>query len=298
MYKHIKVNSVFNFLFCFINAFSLINLCIFPKLSYCSSIYKNEISQYFKIYLLIFFGNSIKLCCNFSYIAFSVSRFYLASSSPSKYLKKFQDLNLRRFYCIVFLVSVLFSLFKIFQFKVNEFYSNFDLSFPFDAYSPTYCGYNRDDGKERSFTKNCKLFDSLNIAYNVLNNVAFVVINIFIDILMIRFTNQNLKRKRNMSRDDHACTDAVMLKAKVKKMVIVNGSLYFLAHIPEFTVTLLLIIFDKKLFEFCYVYFSCNELIEISEGLSFFSIIFQLFIFLKFDKNFRESFEDIFKIKR
>ena len=96
---------------------------------------------------------------------------------------------------------------------------------------------------------------------------------------MIRFTNQNLKRKRNMSRADHACTDAVMLKAKVKKMVIVNGILYFLAHIPEFTVTLLLIIYDKNLYPFCYRYFSCNELLEISEGFNFFPIIFQLFIF-------------------
>ena len=294
MYKHIKVNSVFNTLLCIINLISLMNLCIFPKLSYCSSIYKNKLSQYLKIYLIYLLGNSVKICCNCSYIAFSVSRFYLASSNPSGLFKKFQDLNQKKFYGITFLISLILSLFKVFQFKVNEFYSNFDLSFPFDAFSPKYCG----SDYIQTYSPTCKIFNGLSIANNVINNIIFLVLNFVVDILMIRFTKENLKRKRDVSSDEHACADAVKLKVKVKKMIIANGILYFFSHIPEFSVTILLIIFSRKLWEFCFSFYSCNDLVEISEAFNFLSIIFQIFIFLKFDKNFKESFKDVFKRKK
>lgn len=185
------------------------------------------------------------------------------------------------------------SLFKIFQFKVNEIYSSFDTSFPFDAYSPQYCGF---ESSEFIFAKkNCKLFNGFNI---VINNLLFLLINLLIDILMIRFTNKNLRRNMLMSTDTRAFSEAVKLKTKVKKIIIANGSLYFLAHIPEFVVTLLLIIFSQKLYDFCNYFFSCTELIGIAEGFNFLSIVFQLFIFLKFDRNFRESFKEMFQMKK
>ena len=34
MYEHIYFNSVFNFIFCLIQSFSLMNICIFPKSSF------------------------------------------------------------------------------------------------------------------------------------------------------------------------------------------------------------------------------------------------------------------------
>lgn len=101
-----------------------------------------------------------------------------------------------------------------------------------------------------------------------------------------------------MSTDTRAFSEAVKLKTKVKKIIIANGSLYFLAHIPEFVVTLLLIIFSQKLYDFCNYFFSCTELIGIAEGFNFLSIVFQLFIFLKFDRNFRESFKEMFQMKK
>ena len=81
MYKHICVNALFNFGFCFIYLSSLMNICIFPTTSFCSSIWRTEFAQYFYIYVILFLGNTFRLCCNISYIFFSVSRFALSGTT-------------------------------------------------------------------------------------------------------------------------------------------------------------------------------------------------------------------------
>ena len=53
MYQHIVANSVFNVLYSLIKLFSLVNICIFPQTSFCSTVYQTVTSQYFKIYVII-----------------------------------------------------------------------------------------------------------------------------------------------------------------------------------------------------------------------------------------------------
>jgi hypothetical protein len=89
MYKHIQFNALFNIFFCFIYSFSLMNICIFPKSSFCSSVLKNESNQNMKIYLIYFLGNTFRLCCNFSYISFSSSRCISTITTSEKILGNF-----------------------------------------------------------------------------------------------------------------------------------------------------------------------------------------------------------------
>jgi hypothetical protein len=58
MYKHIYFNALVNVSFCLIYLFSLINICIFPKTSFCSSIWRTEFAQYLYIYVILFLGNT------------------------------------------------------------------------------------------------------------------------------------------------------------------------------------------------------------------------------------------------
>ena len=116
IYNHIKANSMFNIVFALIRLASLLNICVFPRSSYCSSIYKHAESQYFKIYLVYFFGNTVRLCGNMSYICFSASRYFVSTSKPSKVFDAFTKLNLKRFYSSVMLACLAFSLFRVFQF--------------------------------------------------------------------------------------------------------------------------------------------------------------------------------------
>ena len=112
MYKHIFYNSMFNSILCFLNCFSLMNICIFAQSSFCSSIYKTNGAQYFKIIFIHFLGNSLRLCCNFSFILFSVSRFYILMAIKSKIVQTYEKFNLNFFYLIMFVSCSLWSMFQ------------------------------------------------------------------------------------------------------------------------------------------------------------------------------------------
>ena len=171
MYEHIQANASFNIVYAVIKLVSLINLCVYPRTSFCSGIYKLPASQYFKIYVVYFAGNTARLCCNTSYICFSVSRYYLSTSNPSPFFNKFQKVNLRVFYTLVLGISLSFSVFKVFQFQVNEFAITFDTDYPFDGYGVNYC-HAKDYADLQQFAVSkakCGLFAALNVINNILN---------------------------------------------------------------------------------------------------------------------------------
>ena len=290
MYKHIKFNALFNICFCFIYSFSLMNICIFPKSSFCSSVLKDEASQYLKIYLIYFLGNALRLCCNFSFISFMTSRFIsTALSTPSQFKKWNDKLNFKLFYLITFLLCLLLSIFKIFENKPNEAYSNFDKNFPFNAYDVKYCAYGSLKERNKGV---CELFWTLNLINNILNNILFLILSLVIDLLMLRYWFKVIKEKRALNSPH--LNEAKEFKNKMNKIVISNGIFFFVSHFPEFIVTLLLIIFKNSLSDFCFYYFSCFELIEMAQTFHFASIVFQFFIYLKFDRNFIHSCRDLF----
>ena len=142
LYKHLLLNSVFNLFYCVINVLALTSVCIFPRTSFCSNDFKKPAVQYFKIYVVFFMGNTLRLCSNFSYVALSLSRFHLSTSKTNRVLKRFEQIKLVYFYVMLVVACTLFSMFKMFEFKVNEFYAVFDSNFPYDAYGINYCEFN------------------------------------------------------------------------------------------------------------------------------------------------------------
>ena len=295
MYKHISFNAFFNVLFCLIYLLSLMNICIFPKSSFCSSIWRTEFSQYFHIYVVLFLGNSLRLCCNISYIFFSISRFALSGTSNKSKLRKFiEKQKIKRFYFILFLVTLGFSVFIALENYVNKLFQDFDDSFVNNAFDAKYCQYSENliiPVKlilPPGFFIKCQIFKWLNIVNNILNNVLFLFISIFIDIFMIRYSNKVIEKKKALNCPHIA--DAIQYKTKLNKMIITNGTLFFLAHIPEFVVTLI-VLFRKSIdfVSLCFQ-FDCNHLVEMAQAFHFISISFKFFIFLIFDHNFKICF--------
>ena len=292
MYKHIFSNAFFNFLFCLLQIFSLLNICVLPKSSFCSSVYKTSGAQYFKIYILLFLGNSLRLCCNFSYTLFSISRFYKSTSTKSKLFPKFEKLNLKRFYILMFVSCCLWSMFKLFEYRPNEIYSSFDKSFPYNRYDNLYC--ERVDDDSLKFLRNeCQIFPILNMINNVLNNVLFLFVSVMIDISMIRFLNKDFEHKKELFHDQKHLDEALEHKNKIRKLIITNGILFFISHMPEFVATLLLLVFRKELKYFCFFYFSCTEINEIFEVFGFIGASVNFFVYKHFDHNFIESYKEI-----
>ena len=127
---------------------------------------------------------------------------------------------------------------------------------------------------------------------NILNNVLFLFISVIIDICMIRYSNKVIEKKKALHCPHIA--DAIQYKNKLNKMIITNGTLFFMAHIPEFIVTLIVLFRTSIDFvSLCFYAFDCNHLIEMAQVFHFISISFQFFIFLIFDSNFKKSFADL-----
>jgi len=291
MYQNILFNSFFNFIFCFINSFSLINVCTFLSTSFCSSIYKSDVSQYFKIYVISFLGNSIRISSNVSYILFSVSRFSIISSRKFKFLEKIEKMNRKKFNFLIFILSSVLSIFKIFELKPNEIFSNFDLDFPYFVFTARYCLFT--DTPTKMFSFGCKIIPILNLINNVLNNMLFIIFSIIVDIGLYRFAKQYVKEKTHMFHDQKHKDEALEHQKKINNLILINGILYFLSHFPEFITTILVISFDGQLKEFQFLYYSNNNFVEISEAFGLLAISLQFFVLNYFDNNFINSFKQM-----
>ena len=294
MYKHILANSIFNLMYCLVKPLTLINICIFPSTSFCSSVYREGLSQYLKIYFTNLFGNSLRLCCNLSYIFFSIIRYFISTSNETWFFQRFQRINLNLFYSITFGLSLGLSSFFVFKYKRNEFDGLCDSNYPIDAYGYNYCEKNIAIHSS-SLDFKCGLFTFFTMLNNVLNNILFLFISIFIDIGLIRFANQTVNRRLHMisplenANEDIHLTQALKLKEKINKMILSNGLLYIISHFPDFITTVLLLVFKKKLEYSCFFVISCIDLEEMAQAFNFFSIVFQFIIFIRFDRNFRQS---------
>ena len=302
MYSHIQVNAIFNIIYAVIKLVSLVNLCIFPRSSFCSEIYKRAASQYFKIYVVFFLANSVRLCSNFSYVCFSVSRYFLSTSKPSRVFSAFQKVNLNTFYCIIFCLSMGLNLFRVFQFRANLYFTGVDKDYPFDGYSIDFCHEQTGvslkksyDVQFKSLRIKCQMFTALNMINTLVDNILFFVINIVIDVGLIQFTNQNLERKRRLftGGETRDLSQAITLKKNVTKMIIVNGLLYFVSHVPEFIFTVFMLFLSTELASTCGGKVSCIELNDIAKTLNFFSMGFQIFVFKHFDRNFCNSLDNL-----
>lgn len=283
MYKHVLVNSYFNLAFCGITLLKLVNVCIFEMGEYCSSVYQTAASQYFKIVVVYFGGNVLKLCCNFSYISFAFSRFLLSANKTTGLYKKFDELNLIKYYIIVFVVSVLFSIFKLFGFQINEIYNSYK-SFPFEIYDVGNCDVDY---------VYCVLFRTLKLVNDFIKNILIFFLNLFIDIYLMKFARQHLRSKKNLITDKSKISQAVKSINKINRMIIFNGFIFFVAYFPEFITNILLFTFDGYIKMFCLNYISCSDLNELAQFFNFISITFQFFVFKKFDKNFNDSFRNL-----
>ena len=280
MYKHITMNSIFNFIYCNLTLLRLINVCVFKTSIFCSSIYTYESTQYFRIIFIYYIGNIIKLCSNISYISFSISRFTLSANNKNRFLLKFENINLKIYYTVTILFCSSISLFKLFQYQINEIY-NTTKSFPLELFDVDNC---RDENFK------CKLFRGFNLINHFIIDFVFFLINIIIDLYLLEISKKFLKNKKKITLDKKILDSASKSNKKITKMVLINGLLFFIAYAPQFLSRILLLAFDKYLFKFCFLYYSCKNLTDLAEFFTFFSISFQFFLYKKFNNKFSEQF--------
>jgi hypothetical protein len=287
MYQYIVINCLFNILLCVIMIFKLANTCIFYESSvFCSSIYQLNSIQYFKIILIHFLGNAVKMSSNVSYLAFSISRLLLISEHKEHTPpKKSSNLNFFLFFLSIFFVSCTLSIFRLFQYEVN-FKKSFRKDFPFEIRNEDFC-------KNQNNQFECKLFNSFKLSNQFLNDIFCVFLNVFIDLFLLKKFKKHLHNKSSkiVSLDQHK--NLQKSKKNINRMIFFNSFLYIFSHMPEFVSTLVLILFAKNISLFCDNNLSCDLINEEAQVFCLISIAFQFLIFRIFDKNFKVSFLEL-----
>ena len=233
MHKHIYINAVFNLIYCILILFKLANVCIFDSTPFCSSIYQHESAQYFKLIGIYFVGNVLQLMCNYSYISFSLSRLILSTNAnkSNKYLKKFDKMDLRLYYVILFLFFLLISLFKLFEYRINEAYNN-SKSFPFELYDVNMC--NASDFY-------CEIFWTFKLINDFIKDIIFFVVNFLIDFFLVQSSKVHLENKIKLMHSKKNIIAAKEANKNLNKMIITICTLFLLSHLPEFSTNILLI---------------------------------------------------------
>ena len=130
----------------------------------------------------------------------------------------------------------------------------------------------------------------LKIVNNSFNDIILFIFNIALDLLMLKYFNQVIDHKislRNPSADN---TDLLNKKKKVNRLVIVNGILFFISHMPEFIISILLLSFRDKITHFCTHQIPCDLVNDEAEFFNLISIMCTFYLLLIFDRNFEESF--------
>ena len=294
MYRFIELNSIFNIIYCSIIMLKLINTCVFDQAGiFCSSLYEANASQYFKLVVIHFLGNALKLSSNVSYLMFAFSRMILIRFQRKnvKRNEKHTQNRIRIFihFLLILFSSCLLSSFKLFQYKLNE-EKNAQKSFPYEKRDELYC-----DSIDVSIE--CKLFNSFKLFNSLLNDILFVLVNILIDILLLRNFHLHLNEKtRHLFLNDSTLHRNIQQsKKRVNRMIFCNSLAYICSHLPECVVTIWLVVDANRVLSFCQNKISCEMMSEEAEFFCLISIVCQFYIFLMFDKNFKSSFGDVKK---
>jgi hypothetical protein len=280
MYNHIFYNSIFNIVYCVLTLNKPLSVCIFELSPFCSSVYQLYSVQYFKIVFIYFFGNAIKLCCNLSYTSFALSRFSLSANKKSGFYEKFEKLNLKLYYLLMFFICLAFSVFNMFEYQLNEIYNPFK-SFPAEKYDIDNCNKN---------TFNCRIFRTFNIVNDLIKDVGFLFINLIIDTYLLKILSKSLKNKIKLNEDPKKIRSAAQSKKRLNHFIFINCIIYVLAYFPEFILRILILSVNQYIISFCFYFISCNDLTEITQIFNFISICFQFFIFKHFNRTFNEKF--------
>ena len=300
MYRFIEINAVFNVLYSAVTCTRLVNTCIFGEGSvFCSNVYKVEASQSFKVVIVFFGGQSLRFASNASYSLFALSRLILISlenrTSPmttrysgSNYGSTYGSKRCTLYFLAILLPSCLLSIFTLFQYKINVEH-NYRKEFPYEIYDEFVC----DTSVAAAYK--CKLFAFFKILNSVCNDGFLVILNLVVDMLLLRNFHRRLDNKSRYIVDSDQHKNIQKSKKKINRMVFCNGVLYICAHLPGSVTTLLLIVYAKKIEKFCNFNFSCDLMREEAEFFSIVSIVFQFYIFKAFDKNFQTSFRNLKK---
>ena len=290
----ILINSVFNMLECLVSLLSLYGACVSYNISiFCPMVEESLTFHFVRVYTINYLSESLKTCSILTGLLFSLERYLNVIKAESKFIKKYLKFRARTllFYILVFGFGTSFVKF-LEDNSFTEMNVGWSLIQNFYMYLESW-------------------ITVIHLAHYVLNDFIMVLINLVIDILLVIDIRKNLSHKKksilklikenkNSARTKQKLDEIQKSHNDSNKMVIISFILFVLCRFPElaFEVHLatLRVKEDGKYYSFnCLIYNICGLLKDTTQFLYSFSYCLSIFIYYKYNKNFRSACKDQFK---
>jgi hypothetical protein len=208
--------------------------------------------------------------------------------------KCIKKIKIKYYLLILLVVSSVLSIFKLFQYETDSLaFKLFGTTdFPTELRNMMYCAlFDFRSGE-------CNMFNGLKMFNNVINNIFFFLLNIILDIILLNGITDIIRQKKKVL-ENIKLEEEEKKKKKLSIMVLINGIIYLISHLPEFLTISFLIVYDVKLQGFCLTKMRCDKLNEIAQFFNYISILSQFSINKNFNRLFNETYQEIVhKIKK
>lgn len=158
--------------------------CQFENSLFCPRLRRLAFFQYFKIIFNEYISNCLRLMANLSYVGFSLNRMSLIGKDHGKLVTYASKLSTKKFLCRFGLPCLALPVVKIFRFRPN--FTN-----PLDDYpTPMALMFERQIKISILY-----LYLSFNLIADFINYILFLVINLVIDVCLVRKLRRTLNEK-------------------------------------------------------------------------------------------------------
>lgn len=298
MFTYMLFNSLFNMIECFLSMFKLMSYCLGTNSPFCSTVMKNLVAQYFKLYFVIYFGEVMKTSSILTSLAFSFERLIVTSGSKMCICNKFQRMNLIVFMVIVLIFSFGISYNKLLEYKIIE--SKYDDD---DDETENIVEAPKPAGPDISYEK---FWPSYSLVHYILNNLVFILLNLIIDLLLVLQMRKQLKVKAINAKAFHKSSsrknslilsnklnEILKAETELNKMILYMFLIYLICRLPE--LFSFLVLKERLLFKVTSYIYTARYIYSLQTNIVHFfylvSYLFNIFFYYKFNKFFRQAFK-------
>lgn len=317
-YVYMIIYSACNILVCFFQIVSLINQCQQPFGLFCSSIRKYFAIQYMKLVFGEFFLHFFISMSNFTYVTFSLCRLSLVGTEKNPLVTFVSTSGSVKLIAASVVLSTGLSIIKPFDYTI-------------DFSEPIYKSYQLDDFPNL-FYKNKSMYSLrawifklkliLGVAYDFVNYCVFVLVNIVVDLVLLRRIRRiMLQKEAKMAEQTRAQRKKIKKENRISfrklvKLVFWNSMTGVLLKIPNSVTSLndfrlvvsqfsikffSMVNFETNQFTFpytmgylCMLAKACLVFQSFGHFLYLISLTLNLFFLKRFDRNFSLAFDTIF----
>lgn len=291
--------------------FKLINKCIIVNGIYCPFYYRNEVLQYFDIYLFKYLSPTMKTCSSLTEITISLSRLKNVSNINNRLFNIGSKISFKIYILIVFTFSAVLGLVKRLEYGVNFSYltgpikslvafdNRFDffnqisrLSFPNDESNNNFCVFKvRNESISHNFIGNissieidvkgsCNIIKYFLYVYNIGFGPIILIGIVLIDIYLLRFVKKSNKSKLILLKNSTSTItqekqDEIIDREKnLTKLNIMNTFFLIILRFPESLATIYHIKLNNSYTILSY-YYDTENIIELFDFIFLLNPFFQ-----------------------